>query len=94
MMNSVSEKSTRFSTGPPRLETKSSSVIFNVRAYYGCYNVPKGIGVSDRGCCPSDHKLSGNDVEGIKDDMNGNSVHDINDINGNLLEAEMKEEFP
>ncbi|XP_063682411.1 uncharacterized protein LOC134817202 [Bolinopsis microptera] len=89
MMNSVSEKSTRFSTVAPRLESKTSSVIFNVRAYYGCYNVNvpkcKGISLSARGCCLSEHKLNGNDVDGIKDDMNGN--------NGNLLETEMKEEF-
>ena len=97
--NSIIE-SARFRNGTspisPKLEARQS-VIFNVRAYYGCYNldVPKCMGTgsgSSRGSNISENDVSERHANGAQD-INGNKVSDIDgNINGSLLETEMRDD--
>ena len=76
----------------PRLDHKTS-VIFNVRAYYGCYNlnVPRCINRNSGSSRNSDIDFNGKCVDGSEvnvNEINGNDLNDLSDhINGSLLES-------
>ncbi|KAL5255175.1 hypothetical protein ACHWQZ_G014567 [Mnemiopsis leidyi] len=78
----------------PKLDHKNSvSVIFNVRAYYGCYNlsVPRSRNKNSESSRNSDVEFSGKCVDGSEVNVNGSHLSDLSDpMDGNLLESSSK----